>query len=939
MTPTGDKTTNVTFDLPLIRRTGDIGEVLVDLMTNQTRKIQLAMRLEFKKDELPPKALQRIMGSFVSLEGTKQPRHLSELQFPDIPEKAVQWAVNKLVDARLLREAEDGVYELVHDTLAFHLNQNRDQEELAVDETVKMVKDAFYFQDKTNRYLLEAELLQVEKYDATIRSSNRLTEDEWEFVEKSRRRERRRSWTQLGVFGIVLLIAIVMSTLYTKNLQLIAANDLSIEQLEENRLRLEKSKELTGKTAEALKNSRSDRTDAFLSLRAISAANDEDETNQVLVNQLSRTFLSEFSLFPFYNVSKSLSEDIEEVIVDDELNFIIARAMDSPIAFFKDSVIANLQDSIPFRLFSSKFNEYGKIRDMLLMPDRKTLVTAHSNGNILKWEIGRDEVLDTIYHFKTLDNGHEPRIRQMTLAGNDLLVAVDSLIYRLNLSKTRWADFQIGFNRPVKFLIANPAVPGQYAVVKENSGKIFICQTGRDSIQNTYQAGLSTVTSLAYSPNGKKMIAAYEEGEIAKLWDLRRPQLITEFKGHQAAISSVTFSPDGRKILTGSWDQTAILWTNKGEIIKRLVGHTQRLRSVVYTKNNYAVTCSEDGNIKIWYLAPLAERELIFEDSVRALATTTAHDTIAFSLYDDPGYFYLWHWPSNQLKKVRQPLKRFDRPGDIVALAYTEDGKGIAVGSENSLTTLVDRSGNNHNEDYRGGGRGHIPPTPSISAVDVNQDYILISDRNTNKVLLRSRQDPTRCITLPHPNSVLDVCFSKDGHYVLSGCEDGNGYLWDISGDPVSPRLLKGHTSKVVAVDISSDSRYAVTGSYDNSVQLYRIQETKGGDISPEYKLEGIRDDYRGHTSDVNVVAFAGARADGSYRFFTGGADKAGKYWELRKDGVYELPSVIRHLDEINVGAFLPGDSLIVTGSFDETLKVWKAGQVDRLIDQRIFGR
>jgi WD40 repeat protein len=276
-------------------------------------------------------------------------------------------------------------------------------------------------------------------------------------------------------------------------------------------------------------------------------------------------------------------------------------------------------------------------------------------------------------------------------------------------------------------------------------------------------------------------------------------------------------------------------------------------------------------------------------------------------------------------------------------LSYSDDGKSIVVASENWLTTVIDLSGapdpsgDYPYQEYRGG-NGKLPTTPSVVAVDINEKYVLIADKDTKQVILRSRADLDKYQTLKHKYRVYTAKFSPDNKLVLTGCDDGNTYLWDISGDSLTYRLLKGHEAKVVAVDFSPDGKYILTGSYDNSAALYELNNTSVGSLTPTIKMEGINATFSGHTSDVNVVTFAHQVQDATYHFFTGSSDRTGKYWEYKKGSLRELPSVIRHQDEITVGGFLSGDSMIVTGGFDETLRIWRAGddQVENLIKERI---
>ena len=115
--------------------------------------------------------------------------------------------------------------------------------------------------------------------------------------------------------------------------------------------------------------------------------------------------------------------------------------------------------------------------------------------------------------------------------------------------------------------------------------------------------------SAVFSPDGKRIVSGSWDHTL-KVYDLSTRQVIFTFSGHTGGVCSVAFSPDGRYVVSGSADQTVKLWdTTTGREALTLKGHSGSVNSVAFSpEGKYIASGSSDGTVKLWDLARWEEK-------------------------------------------------------------------------------------------------------------------------------------------------------------------------------------------------------------------------------------------------------------------------------------------------------------------------------------------
>ncbi|NJR61447.1 MAG: NACHT domain-containing protein [Cyanobacteria bacterium CRU_2_1] len=113
----------------------------------------------------------------------------------------------------------------------------------------------------------------------------------------------------------------------------------------------------------------------------------------------------------------------------------------------------------------------------------------------------------------------------------------------------------------------------------------------------------STVSSVAFSPDGKLLVTGHRNGEI-RLWRTGDRQYLATYKGHTSWVWSVAFSSDGQTLASGGDDQTIRLWNLKShQCLHILQGHADRIRSIAFSPDGQVLASgSQDQTIRLWDL-------------------------------------------------------------------------------------------------------------------------------------------------------------------------------------------------------------------------------------------------------------------------------------------------------------------------------------------------
>ncbi len=128
---------------------------------------------------------------------------------------------------------------------------------------------------------------------------------------------------------------------------------------------------------------------------------------------------------------------------------------------------------------------------------------------------------------------------------------------------------------------------------------LFAVETGKTLPSPKPTGSLSPIQNLTFSPDGTMLAFSYWHG--AFVWNLATATLSPELT-HTEDVTTVQFSIDGKKLVTGSGDKTACIWdTLSGKIIGAPMKHPSKVHSAIFSPDGKRIaTICGDNRARIW---------------------------------------------------------------------------------------------------------------------------------------------------------------------------------------------------------------------------------------------------------------------------------------------------------------------------------------------------
>jgi WD40 repeat protein len=308
-----------------------------------------------------------------------------------------------------------------------------------------------------------------------------------------------------------------------------------------------------------------------------------------------------------------------------------------------------------------------------------------------------------------------------------------------------------------------------------------------------------------------------------EVWDSSAGERIGNFQGHFNILSAISFSSDGRLIVSGSNDETVRIWNvNSEDEPRTLKGPDGFVSCVAFSHDGLRIISDGVSNLRIWDVETGQNTQTISTADIFEAKPISgvvfSSDGQSYSRWVKNGSIQTWsatessHTSSRAFGLNVMAFSPAFSPDGETFVVFDQDDKSLSVGT---IKRFFERASLKVD-----GNR------ITCAALSPNGQNVACGKVDNTVTILNGITGDLSLKLAGHPERVTCVAFSPDGLRLASGSADKTVKVWDVKSGELAFSLI-GHEGTVTCVAFSPDNQMIASGSPDQTIRSWSSSNGK----------------------------------------------------------------------------------------------------------------